>query len=38
MVGLESLIDLERLPIPTTLVLSPEGLVERIIRGPLREE
>ncbi len=37
-VGLESLIDLERLPIPTTLVLSPEGLVERIIRGPLREE
>jgi len=36
--GIESLIDLERLPIPTTLVISPEGLLERVIRGPLREE
>ncbi|MAF66286.1 MAG: hypothetical protein CMJ84_11600 [Planctomycetes bacterium] len=36
--GLESVIDLERLPIPTTLVLSPGGVVERILRGPLREE
>ncbi|MFT4646809.1 MAG: thiol-disulfide isomerase/thioredoxin [Glaciecola sp.] len=27
--------DLERLPIPTTLVLSAEGVVQRVIRGPL---
>ncbi len=36
--SLESLIDLERLPIPTTLVLSAEGAVERVVRGPLRAE
>lgn len=32
------LVDLLRLPIPTTLVLSPEGELLEIIRGPLRTE
>jgi thiol-disulfide isomerase/thioredoxin len=27
--------DLERLPIPTTLVLSPEGVLQHVIRGPV---
>ncbi|MBL4769652.1 MAG: TlpA family protein disulfide reductase [Planctomycetes bacterium] len=27
--------DLERLPIPTTLVISPEGVLQRVIRGPI---
>jgi len=31
----EDVVDLERLPIPTTLVLSAEGRVESILRGPL---
>ncbi|MFT4540137.1 MAG: thiol-disulfide isomerase/thioredoxin [Planctomycetota bacterium] len=31
------IIDLERLAIPTTLVLSPEGVLERVIRGVLPE-
>ena len=35
---IEALIDLERLTIPTTLVLSPEGRVETILRGPLEGE
>ncbi|MCP5021396.1 MAG: redoxin family protein [bacterium] len=29
--------DLERLPIPTTLVLSSEGIVQRVIRGPVEK-
>ncbi len=33
----EDLLDLARLAIPTTLVLSPEGRVEAILRGPLRD-
>jgi len=33
---IESIVDLERLPIPTTLVLSPEGVVIDIIRGPIK--
>jgi len=33
--GLEALVDLERLPIPTTLVLTPEGRIDTILRGPL---
>jgi len=33
-----TLVDLERLPIPTTLVLAPDGTLERIIRGPLETE
>ena len=36
--GVESLVDLERLPIPTTLVLSAEGELLRIIRGPVAAE
>ena len=36
--GVETLVDLERLPIPMTLVISPEGRLEQVIRGPLREE
>ncbi len=33
--SVQELVDLERLPIPTTLVLSPEGVIEEIIRGPI---
>jgi thiol-disulfide isomerase/thioredoxin len=33
--GLEVLVDLERLPIPTTLVITPEGRIDTILRGPL---
>ncbi len=33
--GLEALVDLERLPIPTTLVISAEGRIESIMRGPI---
>jgi thiol-disulfide isomerase/thioredoxin len=33
--GFESLIDLDRLPLPTTLVISPEGKLEQILQGPL---
>lgn len=33
--GLEALVDLERLPIPTTLVITPEGRIDTILRGPL---
>ena len=36
--GVESLVDLERLPIPTTLVLSAEGELVRIIRGPIEAD
>ena len=36
--GLEELIDLERLALPTTIVFSPEGRVESILRGPLQPE
>ncbi len=32
---LSALVDLERLPLPTTLVLTPEGRLESIVRGPL---
>jgi len=35
---LADLIDLERLTLPTTLVVSPEGRVDAILRGPLTEE
>ena len=34
----DSLLDLDRLPIPTTLVLSPEGQIKKIIRGPIQED
>ena len=34
----QDLVDLERLPIPTTLVLSAEGELLRIIRGPIETE
>ncbi|MFT5286432.1 MAG: thiol-disulfide isomerase/thioredoxin [Planctomycetota bacterium] len=33
--SLAEIVDLERLPIPTTLVLSPDGVIEKIIRGPI---
>lgn len=33
----ETLLDLERLPIPTTLVLDAQGRVTEVIRGPLTE-
>lgn len=33
--GVQHIVDLERLPIPTTLVLSRDGKVESILRGPL---
>ncbi|MAB81584.1 MAG: hypothetical protein CMJ89_19765 [Planctomycetes bacterium] len=35
-VALDTIVDLERMPIPTTLVLSPEGRIETILRGPLK--
>jgi hypothetical protein len=34
--GLEQIADLERLGLPTTLVITPEGRVDSILRGPLR--
>ena len=34
---IEVLIDLERLPIPTTLVLDAEGRITEVIRGPITE-
>ena len=37
-IALTELVDLERMPVPTTLVLSPEGRVESILRGPLKTE
>ena len=33
--SVSTLVDLERLPIPTTLVVSPDGVLERVIRGPI---
>ena len=33
--ALQGLVDLDRLPIPTTLVFSAEGHLQRVIRGPL---
>lgn len=33
-----TLVDLERLPIPTTLVFNSEGELIRVIRGPVEEE
>lgn len=36
--GLEPLVDLVRLPIPTTLVLDSGGVVREIIRGPIEVE
>ena len=33
--GIESWADMERLPIPTTLVIGPDGTLERVIRGPI---
>ncbi len=32
---LNGLVDLDRLPIPTTLVFSAQGQLQRVIRGPL---
>ena len=37
-VAIEDLVDLRRLPIPTTLILSAEGRVETILRGPIKGE
>lgn len=37
-VGIQALIDIERLGLPTTLVLSPEGRIESVLRGPVVEE
>ncbi|MFN0007735.1 MAG: ASPIC/UnbV domain-containing protein [Planctomycetota bacterium] len=36
-VGVEAVVDLERLPIPTTLVISPEGRIESVLRGPVAD-
>jgi len=35
--SVRDVIDLERLPIPTTLMLSADGEVQRVIRGPLKQ-
>ena len=34
----EELVDLDRLPLPTTLILDADGRVETILRGPIRED
>ena len=34
---LSALVDLERLPIPTTLVFDSDGELKRVIRGPVEE-
>ena len=34
--GLDELVDLERLPLPTTLVVTPDGRIDSIIRGALK--
>ena len=36
--AIDELIDLERLPLPTTIVLDAEGSIVEIIRGAIREE
>ncbi len=36
--AIETILDLERLSLPTTLVLSAEGKLETVLRGPLRDE
>jgi hypothetical protein len=33
--GLEDLLDLDRLPIPTTLIINAEGQIEGIVQGVL---
>jgi thiol-disulfide isomerase/thioredoxin len=33
--GIEAIVDLERLPIPTTLVISPAGRIDSVLRGPV---
>lgn len=35
---LSRLVDFDRLPLPTTLVISPEGRLVSVVRGPLRAE
>ena len=37
-VEISDFVDLERLPIPTTLVFSSEGTLLRVIRGPVQED
>ena len=36
--GVNAVVDLERLPLPTTLVLDPDGRITEVIRGPLPED
>lgn len=36
--SVDTLLDLQRLSLPTTLVLSPEGKLETVLRGPLGTE
>jgi thiol-disulfide isomerase/thioredoxin len=36
--GVEAIVDLERLPIPTTLVITSAGRVESVLRGPIRDD
>jgi len=33
---IESLVDVDRLSLPTTLVLDDQGILRRIVRGPLK--
>ncbi|NOT31032.1 MAG: hypothetical protein HOP15_11340 [Planctomycetes bacterium] len=37
-VAVEKILDLERLSLPTTLILTAEGRLETVLRGPLTEE
>ncbi|MEL6907507.1 MAG: hypothetical protein AAFP22_19020, partial [Planctomycetota bacterium] len=36
--GLDELVDLARLPLPTTIVIGPGGAVESIVQGALDED
>jgi thiol-disulfide isomerase/thioredoxin len=36
--GLDAVVDLERLPLPTTLVVAPDGRIDTIMRGTLRAD
>ncbi|MCZ6597847.1 MAG: redoxin domain-containing protein [Planctomycetota bacterium] len=36
--GIEKIVDLLRLPLPTTLIVTPDGRIDTILNGPIRED
>ena len=36
--GIDELVDLARLPLPTTIILGEGGVVEEVVQGALRED